>query len=85
MKRQQVVIHDFYCIKCGQKGISLPRKRGELHGANHLKKMYCPHCQTVVNHVECKNEFDAYQFKEDFLAGKYLEEAQKPLPDEEPW
>ena len=85
MKRQQVVIHDFYCIKCGQKGISLPRKRGELHGANHLKKMYCPHCQTVVNHVECKNELDAYQFKEDFLAGKYLEEDQKPLPDEEEW
>lgn len=76
MSRKQVVtIHDFYCINCGKKGISLPRKYGKQHEKFHRKKMYCPYCGMVLNHVECKNDYDAFEFKQMFENGDFEEEA----------
>ena len=47
--------HDFYCIKCGNKGIPLFRKAGHQHKSFRGKKLFCIFCNEEVNHVECKN------------------------------
>lgn len=64
----------FFCTKCGNEGIPIQRKRGQFRGKFHKKKLYCLHCQTQVNHVECRNEEEIEEFKRDFKEGKYLNE-----------
>ncbi len=71
--------HDFYCINCGKKGIPISRKSGHQHGAFHRKAMYCPYCKHTINHIECRNQEEKEQFINDFLAGKYKEEAELGL------
>ena len=41
--------------------------------------MYCPHCRIEVNHVECRNEEDVFQFKQDFEDGVFKEELEESL------
>lgn len=67
--------HSFYCIKCGQKGIPLMRKRGHQRPNHHRKKLYCVFCKEEVNHVECSTMAEVYDFKERFELGEYKEEA----------
>lgn len=67
--------HDFYCIKCGNKGIPISRGRNHWHGKEHRKKLYCLYCKQETNHIECINQEEAEKFKVDFLKGKYQEEA----------
>ena len=55
---------EFYCCKCGTKGIPIARKKGKAREAGHLKKLYCLKCGEETNHVECK-EFTHYN-KADF-------------------
>ena len=74
-------LHDFYCIKCGNKGIPVMRKRSHNHGKFHRKKLYCLHCKEEVNHVECKNEFEVYEFLEDFRNGVFEDEAKAYISD----
>ena len=69
------VEHDFYCIKCGRKGIPLARKAGHQHKSFHRKKLFCIYCNEEVNHVECKNYAEAEQFKEDYAKGVFIDEA----------
>lgn len=71
--------HEFYCIKCGNRGIDLMRKQGHQHKKFHRKKLYCIHCKTEVNHVECKNAEDVAIFKEQFANGDFIEECQESL------
>ena len=68
-----MIYNDFYCIKCGKRAMSLPRKRSHQHKSLHCKKLYCPHCHETYNCVECKNEKDIYEFKENFKNGVYKE------------
>lgn len=56
---------DFYCTKCGKKGIKIIRQEGRNRKAGHLKKIYCLNCKEEVNHVEVK-PFSQYDYK-DFL------------------
>ena len=56
---------EFYCTRCGRKGIPLPRKSGSEREAGHLKKLYCIHCREEINHAECK-PFSHYTH-DDFL------------------
>ena len=67
--------HDFYCMKCGNKGIPLCRNVGHQHSKFHRKKLYCVYCREEINHVECRNKLDVRKFKEDFEAGLFVEEA----------
>ena len=76
MKKHNYQEHDFYCIRCGNKGIPLLRQRGFQHSDNHRKKLYCTHCKTEVNHIECKSFADVEQFKIDFENGVYINEAE---------
>ena len=67
-------LHDFYCTCCGQKTFTSPRSSGHLHKRFHKKKLYCLHCKAEINHIECRDEFDVWQFKEDWENGKYINE-----------
>lgn len=78
-KKVSMAYHDFYCIKCGQKTLSLPRKKGHKHERFHRKKLYCPFCRLDINQVECQNDEDAFDFKEDFLNGVYINEAEDSM------
>lgn len=77
---QSVEYHSFYCPKCGQKTMVLPRKKSLNKGAFHRKKLYCPWCKQIFNNIECRNEEEIFLFKEKFLNGEFAEEA---IPYEE--
>ena len=69
----------FYCLNCGEEGIPLPRQIGRQRKSFHRKKIYCYHCHNTVNHIECKNEADILEFKENFKNGVYENEAKESL------
>lgn len=50
----KIIINDFYCVLCGNKGIPIPRRGGAEREAGHLKKLFCLHCGKETNHCECK-------------------------------
>lgn len=79
MARNKIVMNSFYCINCGKKTLDLPRNRGFQHEKFHRKKLYCFNCKTEINHVECKNDEEVWDFKEDFLNGNFKEEALESL------
>ena len=79
MGRNIVDLHDFYCLKCGNKGIPLARRRSLQHEKFHRKKLYCIYCKTEVNHIECRNEKEVRKFKADFAAGVYENEAKESI------
>lgn len=58
-------ISDFYCTKCGNKSIPIPRGLGREREPGHLKNIFCVYCKKDTNHVECRG-FGQYT-KEDFL------------------
>ena len=64
MGKKNIVMSEFYCTQCGNKGLPVWRKSGQEREAGHLKKLYCLKCKQETNHVECK-EYTHYQF-EDF-------------------
>ena len=68
--------HDFYCMKCGNKGIPLSRNIGHQRSKFHRKKLYCVYCKQEVNHIECRNTMEVNKFKEEFSNGLYVEEAE---------
>lgn len=71
-------LHDFYCLNCGSK-IPLMRSIGHQYKKHHRKKLYCYHCKTEVNHVECRSYEEAQEFKEAFVKGVYYNEAQESM------
>jgi hypothetical protein len=71
--------HDFYCLKCGRRGVPLARKLGKQRGKWHRKKMFCFYCRVEVNHMECRTQDEVDQFKKWFEEGKFIEEAQESI------
>lgn len=63
--------HQFYCTKCGNRGINVWRNPAAQRGKGHLKKLYCIYCQEEVNHYECYNEKDVAKFKMKFERGDF--------------
>lgn len=68
-----------FCMNCGKEGIPVVRKRSKQKEKFHRKKMYCWHCGTEVNHIECRNEFEIKEFKENFIMGAFKEEAEESM------
>ena len=68
--------HSFYCIGCGKPGIPLMRPISRRKEKFHRKKMYCPHCGCIINHIECKNPFEVEEFKIAFENGEFKAEAE---------
>lgn len=79
MANFNLVFHDFYCINCGGRNLSLPRSKGKLPEKFHRKKLYCRSCQKEINHVECRNDAEAYEFKEAWALGDFKLEASESL------
>lgn len=71
--------HNFYCIKCGNKGIPLMRGQSCQHEKMHRKKLYCLHCKEEVNHIECKTDEEVEIFKLNFKNGVYTNEAEESI------
>lgn len=74
---------DFYCTKCGNKTIPIPRKAGQDRDKGHLKKIYCLHCQECNNCAEVK-PFGSYtyeDFLEEFELGRFVEGNRIPIAD----
>lgn len=71
--------HTFWCIKCGRQGIPVQRKINHKYGKHHRKKLWCPTCKMEVNHIECRNDKEIEEFKENFAAGAYKEELEESL------
>ena len=79
MIKMQFQEHNFYCIKCGKKGIPLARQTGHQRGKFHRKKLYCLSCKQEVNHIECRNEEEVLTFKRNFENGVYIDEANESI------
>lgn len=71
--------HDFYCLYCGNRNISILRPRGYLRERGHRKVLYCPYCKNTVNHYECRDDEEAFDFKEKFKEGIFIEEAEESI------
>lgn len=78
-RNNNIVFHSFYCMKCGNKSYDLPRKKGGQKVKFHRKKMYCPHCKLTVNHVECRDDAEVFEFKQDFEEGLFEDEVKESL------
>ena len=74
-------ISDFYCTKCGKKGLPVVRKTGKEREPGHLKKLFCLYCQEEVNMVEIKpnGKYTVEDFNIEFKEGNFIEgNRQKP-------
>lgn len=73
MGRQNFTVSDFYCVRCGSKGMPLPRKMSKQKEQGHMKKLFCLKCKCEVNHMEVRpfGEYVYENFKEDFENGKF--------------
>lgn len=71
--------HSFYCLKCGNKGIPIMRRDAKKHTLFHRKKLYCLYCKTEVNHIECTNQLEVAEFKENFEKGAYIDESEASI------
>ena len=82
MNTRGVVINDFYCVKCGNKGLSLARKKGQQREPGHLKRLFCLKCGREVNHVEVKatGEYTLNHFLAEKEYGNFDEEENRIVP-----
>lgn len=65
-----VTDHEFYCCRCGNRGLPVIRKSGQEREAGHLKKLWCIKCKQETNHAECV-PFSKYSHQEFLLEFKY--------------
>lgn len=72
-------ISDFYCTKCGHKGIPVIRTKEKEPG--HLKKLFCLYCQEETNMVEIKQngKYTLEDFLVEFNNGNF-EDGQRKVP-----
>ena len=78
-RRGDMESHSFYCIKCGNRGLDIPRRVSHQYGKFHRKKLYCIYCKQEVNHIECRNPIEIEEFKENFKNGVYKDECEESL------
>ena len=67
--------HDFYCMKCGRKGLPVHRKCGQFREPMHRKNLYCVFCREEVNHIEVRNQEEKEEFMEAFNNGEFTTES----------
>lgn len=73
-KNQRITTSEFYCTKCGKRGIPIARRIGQQREVGHLKRLFCLHCQQETNHAEIR-PFGAYNyedFEEEFKLGRFV-------------
>lgn len=73
-KNQEITTSEFYCTKCGRRGIPIARRIGSQREAGHLKKLYCLNCKEEVNHAEVRpfGDYNYEDFLEEFNLGRFV-------------
>ena len=76
-----IIGEEFYCCKCGNKGIPIVRLSGKERSPGHLKKLWCLKCCAEVNHAECipGSKYDKEDFFIEFKYGNFDEEQQRKM------
>jgi hypothetical protein len=76
-----IVGEEFYCCKCGCKGIPVVRQTGKERGAGHLKKLWCLKCNAETNHAECivGSKYTKEDFQIEFKYGNFDENQQRKI------
>lgn len=71
----QIAISDFYCTKCGNKGIMVARPNSHYREGGHLKKLYCLTCKEETNHCEIRpfGKYTVEDFREEFELGRFVD------------
>ena len=64
---------DFYCTKCGHKGIPIIRREGHEKEPGHLKKLFCLYCNSEQNMVEVRQRgrYTLEDFLTEFQNGNF--------------
>ena len=80
-KNQEITKSDFYCTKCGKKGIPIARKVGKQREAGHLKRLFCLTCQEETNHAEVRpfGAYDEVDFQREFELGRFVDGNKIPV------
>lgn len=78
----KTTISNFYCVRCGNKGIPVARTNRKIREGGHLKKLYCLHCNQETNHAECRGfgQYDYEDFKIEFENGNFTDDGVRQLP-----
>lgn len=82
-KNKEVLLSDFYCTYCGNKGIPITRKKGQSREPGHLKKLFCLKCQKEINHVEIR-PYGSYRYEnflEEYSLGRFYEGNRIPVAE----
>jgi len=76
-----IIGEEFYCCKCGNRGIPIVRVIGRKRSAGHLKKLWCLKCQEEVNHAECipGSKYTKEDFQIEFKYGNFDENQQRKM------
>ena len=74
---------EFYCTKCGKRGIPIARNKGRQREVGHLKKLFCLHCQEETNHAEVRpfGNYTEDDFKEEFALGRFINGQKVPVSE----
>ena len=75
---RNVTDHDFYCTRCGRKGIPICRQ-GRMREIGHLKYLYCLNCKSVTNHAECipGSKYTREVFLREYKSGNFDKEGNR--------
>ena len=68
------MVSEFYCVRCGEKGIPVARKMSQQRKGGHLKKLYCLKCKMETNHREIRPfdyDYTVEDLKRDIENGVY--------------
>lgn len=82
-KNRHIFKSDFYCTKCGRKGIPIARKINQQREPGHLKRLFCLYCKEEVNHVEIR-PYGSYlyeDFLEEFELGRFIDGQRIPVAE----
>ncbi len=82
-KNQKLYTSEFYCTRCGKKGLPIMRRAGQDREAGHLKRLYCLFCDLETNHAEVR-PFGAYNredFEEEFQLGRFVDGKKIPIAE----
>ena len=80
---RNISLSDFYCTKCGTKGIPCFRTVGKEREPGHLKKLFCLNCQKEQNMAEIRSrgKYNLNDFWIEYEYGNFNEEGLR----KEPW
>ena len=80
-KNQKMTTSEFYCTKCGERGIPIARRIGKQREAGHLKKLYCLNCKEAWNFVEVRpfGDYTYENFLTEFRYGNFDKEGNRKI------